>query len=84
MLSLALFNNKLMQGRLTLGPLERYGDMVKATKESMAWSGMKDPVAPLRLAFYRHSDSGGIGDRRCSKELAKAGPGYMTLCASSS
>ena len=38
-----------------------------------AWSNMKDPVAPLRLALYGHPDSGGIWEQRCTKELTKAG-----------
>ena len=38
-----------------------------------AWSNMKDPVAPLRLALYGHPDSGGIWEQHCTKELTKAG-----------
>ena len=38
-----------------------------------SWSGMKDPVAPLRLALYGHPDSGGIWEQHCTKELTKAG-----------
>ena len=37
-----------------------------------SWSGMKDPVAPLRLGLYGHPDSGGIWEQRCTKELSKA------------
>ena len=37
-----------------------------------AWSNMKDPVAPLRLALYGHPDSGGIWEQHCTKELTKA------------
>ena len=38
-----------------------------------SWSGMKGPVAPLRLALYGHPDSGGIWEQRCTKELTKVG-----------
>ena len=39
----------------------------------MAWSGMSDPVCPLRLALYGHPDSGGHWEAHCAKQLRSVG-----------
>ena len=37
------------------------------------WESFKGPVCPLMLALYGHPDSGGIWEKRCTKQLESVG-----------
>ena len=37
------------------------------------WAKYRDPVCPLRKAFYGHPDSGGYWEKHCEKHLASVG-----------
>ena len=46
------------------------------------WEGMADPVCPLKLALYGHTDSGGHWEAHCGKHLRSVGYSEIDPCRS--